>query len=110
MRRILLAAFVVALALGVVAQGSAWAGSTVKVTREDNRPDPVEVNVGEEVTFMNATGGGLAHVSFEGKDAVEFKVGHSGSQVKFEKPGTYRYTVHISGMKAHAHTGTVVVK
>jgi plastocyanin len=110
MRRIVFLTFLAVLVIGVVAQGSAWAGATVKVTREDNRPDPVEVKVGEEVAFVNATGGGHAHVSFEGNDAVEFKVGQSGSQIKFDKSGTYRYTVHISGIKAHSHTGTVVVK
>ena len=109
MRRIVYVIIVV-LAACVVAHGSAWAGATVKVTREENKPDPVEVKVGEEVAFINATGGGHAHVSFEGNDAVQFSVGHGGSQVSFDKPGTYRYTVHISGMKAHAHTGTVVVK
>ena len=110
MRRILLVAFLVVLGVMCVANGIAWAGASVKVTREENRPDPVEVKVGEEVAFINATGGGHAHVSFEGNDAVQFNVGHGGSQVKFDKPGTYRYTVHISGMKAHAHTGMVVVK
>ena len=110
MRRILFVTFMVVLAVSVVASGTAWAGATVKVTREENKPDPVEVKVGEEVAFINATGGGHAHVSFEGNDAVQFNVGHGGSQVRFDKPGTYRYTVHISGMKAHAHTGTVLVK
>ena len=109
MRRILCLILLVMLALGLAAHGLAWAGATVKVTREDNKPDPVEVKVGEEIAFINATGGGHAHVSFEGNDAVQFYVGH-GSQVRFQKPGTYRYTVHISGVKAHAHTGTVVVK
>jgi len=110
MRRILLAAIIAVLAVSVVVYGTAWAGATVKVTREENKPDPVEVKVGEEVAFINATGGGHAHMSFEGNDAVQFNVGHGGSQVKFAKPGTYRYTVHISGVKGHAHTGTVVVK
>ena len=110
MRRNLLVAITAVLAVSVVLYGTAWAGATVKVTREENKPDPVEVKVGEEVAFINATGGGHAHVSFEGNDAVQFNVGHGGSQVKFDKPGAYRYTVHISGVKAHAHTGTVVVK
>jgi len=30
--------------------------------------------------------------------------------VKFDRAGTYAYTVHIGGTKAHAHTGTIVVK
>jgi plastocyanin len=110
MRRIVFVTFMAVLAVSMVAYGIAWAGATVKVTREENKPDPGEVKVGEEVAFINATGGGHAHVSFEGNDAVQFNVGHGGGQVKFDTPGTYRYTVHISGVKAHAHTGTVVVK
>jgi len=109
MRRIVFLMLLVMLAMGLVAQGIASAGATVRVTREDNKPDPVEVKVGEEIAFINATGGGQAHVSFEGNDAVQFNVGRGG-QVRFDKPGTYRYTVHISGVKAHAHRGTVVVK
>jgi len=109
MRRNLFLMFLIMLALGLAAQGIAWAGATVKVTREENKPDPVEVKVGEEIAFINATGGGQAHVSFEGNDAVQFNVGHGGGHVRFDRPGTYRYTVHISGVKAHAHTGTVVV-
>lgn len=110
MRPTLFVTFMAVLAVSVVAYGTTWAGATVKVTREENKPDPVEVKVGEEVAFINAPGGGHAHVSFEGNDAVQFNVGHGGSQVKFDKPGTCRYTVHLSGVKAHAHTGTVVVK
>jgi len=30
--------------------------------------------------------------------------------VKFDKPGTYEYSVHVTGGKVHTHTGTVVVK
>ena len=33
-----------------------------------------------------------------------------GSRVKFDKPGTYDYSVHVSGTKTHAHTGRIVVK
>jgi len=110
MRRIMVLMVAAVLALGLVAHGSAWAGETVRITREDNRPDPVEVKAGEEIAFINATGGGHAHVSFEGNDGVQFNVGHDSSRIKFAKAGTYRYAVHISGVKAHAHTGTVIVK
>ncbi len=89
--------------------GAAWAGATVTVTREESKPDPVEVKTGEEVYFVNASGG-TAHVSFEGNETVQFYVGRADSRVKFEKPGTYRYFVHVSGVKGHAHTGHVVVK
>jgi plastocyanin len=110
MRRILFVTFMVMLAVSMIGYGTAWAGVTVQVTREANKPDPVEVKVGEEVAFVNATGGGHAHVSFEGNDAVQFNVGHGGSQVRFDKPGTYRYTVHLSGVKApsHGHSGCEV--
>jgi hypothetical protein len=40
----------------------------------------------------------------------EFYVGKDAGRVKFIKPGTYEYTVHVSATKAHAHRGTVVVK
>jgi len=43
-------------------------------------------------------------------DAVRFYVGQTGSSVKFEKPGTYEYTGHVTAGKVHSHTGTVVVK
>ena len=47
---------------------------------------------------------------FAGNDAIRFYVGKAGSTVKFEKPGTYDYTVHVTAGKTHSHTGTVVVK
>ena len=93
-------------ALGV---GAAWAESKVTVTREENKPQTVEIKAGEEVRFINASGS-TAHVWFAGNDAVRFYVGKAGSNVKFDKPGTYDYTVHVTGSKAHSHTGTVVVK
>jgi hypothetical protein len=37
-------------------------------------------------------------------------VGSANSTVKFTEPGTYKYYVHISGVKGHAHSGNVVVK
>jgi len=69
MRRILFVAIMAVFAVSVVAYGTAWAGATVKVTREESKPDPVEVKVGEEVAFINATGGEHAHVSFDGQAA-----------------------------------------
>ncbi len=94
------------LALGV---GGAWADGKVTITREENKPQTVEIKVGEYVEFLNASGG-TAHVWFGGNETIRFYVGKGGSRVKFDKPGTYEYAVHISGMKAHSHTGTVVVK
>ncbi len=107
--------FVVGLLLatvGIVA-GSAHAASaqtaTISVTREENQPRTVEIEAGQEVQFVNNTGGN-AHVMFAGQDRLMFYVGKTDSRVKFEKPGTYDYTVHVSGVKGHAHTGRVVVK
>ena len=87
----------------------AWAQAKVSVTRVENKPKNVEVKVGEEVQFINHSGG-IAHVWFAGNDAVKFYVGTSASRIKFDKPGTYEYTVHVSGSKVHAHTGSVIVK
>jgi plastocyanin len=100
--------FAVAASAAVGVDG-AWAQAKVNVTREENKPKNVEVKVGEEVQFINQSGG-TAHVWFAGNDAVKFYVGTSASRIKFDKPGTYEYTVHVSGGKAHAHTGSVVVK
>ena len=99
------------LALGMlstIAQ-SAWAEAKVTVTREESKPKTVEVKVGEEVRFDNASGG-TAHVWFAGSDGVKFYLGKGTNKVKFDKPGTFEYTVHVSGTKVHAHSGTVVVK
>ena len=93
-------------ALGV---GGVWPEPKVTVTREENKPQTVEIKTGEEVWFVNASGG-TAHVWFAGNDAIQFYVGRGDSKVKFDKPGVYDYTVHISGVKGHSHTGTIVVK
>jgi plastocyanin len=101
-------AIVVALGFGLAAVGSAWAEAKVTVTREANKPEKVSVNAGEEVHWVNATGG-TAHIMF-GKNAPQFYLGKGDNRVKFNEPGTYEYTVHVSGVKGHAHTGTVEVK
>jgi plastocyanin len=107
MRRVLGATVVVvmALALGL---GVAWAQATVTVSREESKPEKVEVKAGEEVRWVNATGG-TAHVAFGATDGIKFYIGKEG-RVAFDKPGTYEYTVHVSGVKGHAHNGTIVVK
>jgi plastocyanin len=93
----------------IVALGAAWAEAKVTVTREESKPSVVEIQAGESVWFVNSSGG-LAHVSFGEKSPIQFMVGTGNSSVNFTEPGTYRYYVHISGVKAHAHTGTIVVK
>ncbi|SRR6266567_5634949 len=109
MRALLLMVFAGVIATGSMGIETAWAGAKVTVTREESKPETVEVKAGEEVWFVNASGG-TAHVSFAGSEAIAFYVGRGDSRVKFTTPGTYRYTVHLSGVKAHAHTGTIVVK
>ena len=107
MKRSFVAIVGVVVSLALVA-GTAWAEARITVTREESKPKNVEVKVGEEVRWINASGGN-AHVWFGGQDAMKFYLGKEG-KVKFDKPGTYDYTVHITGTKAHEHTGTVVVK
>ena len=86
-----------------------WAQAKVNISREESKPKTVEIKAGQEVQFINNTGG-AAHVWFAGNDALKFYVGKEASRIKFEKPGTYEYAVHVSGTKVHSHTGSVVVK
>ena len=108
MKGLLMAAVLVLATVAVGVEGAS-AQAKVMVTREENKPKNVEVKAGEEVQFINQSGG-TAHVWFSGNDAVKFYVGTSASRVKFEKPGTYEYTVHVSGTKVHQHTGSVIVR
>ena len=97
-------------ALLVMGAGRAGAETKVFVTREESKPRTVEIKAGEEVRFINHSGGN-AHLWFADQDGVKFYLGgKDGGLVKFDKPGTYEYSVHISGTKVHAHTGSVVVK
>ena len=75
--------------------GEVWAGGEVTVTREENKPPTVEIKVGEEVRFVNASGS-TAHVWFAGNDAIRFYAERPGARVKFGKLGTYEYTVHVT--------------
>lgn len=45
---------VMTLMLGV---GAGWAQAKVTVTREESKPQKVEVRVGEEVRWVNGSGG-----------------------------------------------------
>jgi plastocyanin len=110
MRQVMAAALGAAALILTLGAGGAWAQAKVTVTREENTPKTVQIKAGEEVRFINGSGQ-TAHIWFGGGDAIRFYVaaGASGSSVKFEKPGTYEYTVHITGGKIHAHTGTVTV-
>jgi plastocyanin len=106
-KRLLGTTVILAMTL-MVGLGAAWAQAKVTITREESKPQKVEVKIGQEVRWVNGSGG-TAHVMFAGADGIKFYLGKEG-RVKFDKPGTYDYTVHVSGVKAHAHTGTVIVK
>jgi plastocyanin len=101
--------FLAVIALLVSATG-AWADGKVIITREENKPATVEIKAGQDVVWISATGG-VAHIAFVGNDAVQFYVGgKGGGRARFDRAGTYDYVVHVSGVKGHAHRGTVVVK
>lgn len=87
--------------------GDAAADGKVTITREESKPKTVEIKAGEEVRWINGSGG-TAHIMF-GPEGPKFYLGKEG-RVKFDKPGTYDYTVHVTGTKVHQHTGTVLVK
>ena len=111
MKRTLVMLVGVAMLTLVGSIGGAWAEGKVNITREENKPKDVEVKVGEDVRFVNSAAQ-TVHVWFGGDDAPRFYVpaGSAGAKVKFDKPGTYEYSVHVTGGKVHSHTGTVVVK
>jgi plastocyanin len=88
--------------------GGASAAEKVTVTREENKPAKVSIKAGEEVYWVNGTGG-TAHITF-GRNAPQFYLGKGNNRIKFTEPGTYEYSVHVSGVKGHGHTGTVEVK
>jgi plastocyanin len=98
----------VGVALTVAVVSSARAAETVRVTREENKPAKVTIKAGEEVHWVNGTGG-TAHITF-GKNAPQFYLGKGDNRIKFTEPGTYEYTVHVTGVKGHGHTGIVEVK
>lgn len=109
MKALMLGVLLAATAVVGAGVETAWAQAKVHITREESKPNPVEIKVGGTVQFINNTGGN-AHVMFLGNDAYMFYVGKSESRIKFEKPGTYEYTVHVSATKVHAHPGSVIVK
>jgi len=109
MKALMLGVLLAATAVVGAGVGTAWAQAKVSITREESKPKTVEIKAGGTVQFINNTGG-TAHVMFAGNDAYMFYVGKNESRIKFEKPGTYEYTAHVSATKVHAHTGSVVVK
>ena len=57
--------------------------------------------------FINASGN-TAHLWFGENDAIRFYVERTGSTIKFERPGTYDYTVHVTAAKVQAHRKDLV--
>jgi len=104
--RVLAGVLVLTLGLGV---GGVWAIVKVTVARDGSSPRTLEIRTGDAVQFINRSGS-TAHVWFGQNDAVRFLVEKGGSTMKFERPGTYDYTVHVTADKGHSHTGTIVVK
>ena len=94
---------VIAVALTVGIIGVAGAVEKVRVTREENKPVKVTIKAGDEVYWINGSGG-TAHITF-GKNAPQFYLGKGDNRIKFTEPGTYEYTVHISGVKGMATRG-----
>jgi plastocyanin len=64
----------IVLMLGI---GTACAAAKITVAREESKPQKVEVKTGEEVRWINATGG-TAHVQFAGADGISFYIGKEG--------------------------------
>jgi plastocyanin len=107
MKRLIGTTVVLAMTL-MLGLGSAWAEAKVTITREESKPPTIEVKAGQEVHWVNGSGG-TAHIAFAGAEGISFYLGKEG-RVKFDKPGTYEYTVHVTATKVHAHKGTIVVK
>ena len=100
---VMLAGVVTVAGLGVP---RAWAESTIVLGREDSTPRTLRIKPGDDVRFINATGG-KAQLWFG--DGLRLFVEPGGSLVTFDRVGAYDYSVHVSEAKAGAHNGEVVV-
>ncbi len=87
-------------ALGFLALTAPSFAATIKVTDSELQPETVTVNRGEEVTWVDATTDQNALVALDfsswqaGIRASRSKGG--GVRAKFEKPGTYGYSAHVT--------------
>lgn len=83
---------------------------TVVITLGDLRPEKLEIARGDEVTWINASGG-LAHVQFAAEPAGHELIQKGGTiRMKCDHlPMTHRYVVHISGTKGRMLTGSILV-
>jgi plastocyanin len=100
---VVLAGVVTVAGLGVP---RAWAESTIVLSRDDSTPRTLRITPGDDVRFINATGG-KAQLWFP--DGLRLFVEPGGSLVTFDRAGSYDYSVHVSGAKVSAHNGEVVV-
>jgi plastocyanin len=103
-----------ALAGGVMLTVGAGAGGAsemaqVTVARQESKPRTLEISTGKAVRFVNVSGR-TAHIWFGENDAVLVYIEKAGSTIKFEKPGTYNYTVRVTAGEVRSHTGTIIVK
>jgi plastocyanin len=99
---------VVMLIFGLAA-GGVCAIVQVTVAREGNTPKTLQIQAGKAVQFINASRS-PAHLWFGENDAIQFYIEKTGSTIKFERPGTYDYTVYVTAGTVHSHTGKIVVK
>lgn len=100
-----MALLVLALAFPALA-----AERTVVITWGDLRPEKLEIARGDEVIWLNASGG-LAHVQF-GEEPAGHKLIQKEGTIRMQcdhPPMTHRYVVHISGTKARMLTGSIIV-
>jgi plastocyanin len=94
------------VAVAAIGMPRAWAEQTIVLGRTDSTPRTLRIAPGDKVRFINATGG-KARLWFS--DGLRLVVEPGGSVVKFDRRGTYDYSVSVSETKASAHNGEVVV-
>lgn len=94
-----------------------WAGPSLAESRVTVKVgavslEKVTIAKGDEVTWVNGTGG-LVHIEFETQPGGHlFQVPKDEAvRVRFEQPGEHKYFVHISGTRPPSILrGAVVVK
>ena len=62
----------------------AWATSTITLSRNDSTPRTLNLKPGDDVRFINATGG-QAQLWFGGRDGLRLFVSPGGTLVKFDR-------------------------